>query len=689
MKKKGIQYAAGMFCLSILLSNMAAPVQAMNVCTETATVMAVEEETPTEGTCGESLTWKLTEDGTLEITGTGAMEDWEQMRDRAWDSLSNSIKKIVVNEGVTSIGQNAFYRLKNLTEVSLPEGLETISAYAFSFCTSLSSVTLPSTFTEFSWQIFFGCTAMEEILVSEENTEYTSVDGILYDKDVQELFWYPSNYDASVYTIPETVTDIASSSIIDCINLKEIVMHKDVADFPSMLRCNSLERFTVAEENPYYADMDGVLYNKDFTELIQCPPKLVSGVFTIPDGVEIIGDAAFNECAALTGVEIPDSVVSVELYAFLYCDSMLEIVFPAHVAKIDYGALDSKQYGITRHITIMNPDCEIDDGMCNFILQNVVMYGYKDSTAEAYANKNSIEFHEIGSASSVTTTSTVTTTTTTTTETTTPTTTTTTETTTPTTTTTTETTTTTTSKTTTETTTTSLPLTGPEGMDTTTTICTTTAIYEDFYYNILEDYNVIILSYTGTADTVEVPSVIYGMPVTVIGANAFAGTDIQAVVIPDSVTEIGEEAFLNCENLSSMTIKNPDCVIHAADYLLPDGIIIYGVKGSTAEAFAESFSYTFQEINSITLTEEEIGDISLDGTIGIDDATMLLEYYAKNAAGIAFSFSEDEAQHARIFAAADINKDGKIGVEDATLILTYYAQNAAGFSPTWESVLNG
>ncbi|MBP0972880.1 MAG: leucine-rich repeat protein [Oscillospiraceae bacterium] len=109
------------------------------------------EQTAT-GTCGEHLTWTLTPDGTLTISGTGEMADRPDFGDKS------KIKSIVIGEGVTSIGTFAFVKSQNLTSVTLPDSLTTISGYAFQSCTSLTSLTIPAGVTSIGSMIFFHCT---------------------------------------------------------------------------------------------------------------------------------------------------------------------------------------------------------------------------------------------------------------------------------------------------------------------------------------------------------------------------------------------------------------------------------------------------------------------------------------------------------------------------------------------------
>ena len=114
-----------------------------------------EEVNPTSGTWGENTTWTLDNNGTLAISGTGKVKsaDWER----------DAIRKIVIGDGVTSIGQAAFHHCGNVISVSFPDSLESIEALAFEYCTKISSVTIPENMESIGSGAFMGCTALTKI----------------------------------------------------------------------------------------------------------------------------------------------------------------------------------------------------------------------------------------------------------------------------------------------------------------------------------------------------------------------------------------------------------------------------------------------------------------------------------------------------------------------------------------------
>ena len=122
------------------------------------------------GDCGktssDAVTWSLdTETGVLTISGTGNMVNYADVANRPWNDYATSITEIIVEEGVTGIGNRAFRDLTNVTKISLPEGLLLIDQYALKGCTGLSELTLPSTLTTLNYQALNGCKGLTSLVV--------------------------------------------------------------------------------------------------------------------------------------------------------------------------------------------------------------------------------------------------------------------------------------------------------------------------------------------------------------------------------------------------------------------------------------------------------------------------------------------------------------------------------------------
>ena len=300
------------------------------------------------GTCGTDLRWTLDDDGHLTISGTGTMTS------HPWDA--ESVKSVTIGSGATTIaaeafehskittakipgsvktiGRSAFCNCYYLTSVSLPSGLAVIGAEAFLGCYKLPSITIPKGVTKIGQNAFDFCDGLEKITVASGNASYSSAGGVLYDKAKTKLIWYPKGLTAASLSIPGTVTAIESRAIRNNPYLTKITIPASVASVgeSNYFLCRNLTEFIVAEGNKKYSSAEGVLFNKDKTTLIQCPPGK-KGSYTVPAGVKKIWDKAFNE-SKLTGIRIPNSVTGIGMGAFNWCRSLKTMKFPSRITSI-------------------------------------------------------------------------------------------------------------------------------------------------------------------------------------------------------------------------------------------------------------------------------------------------------------------------------------------------------------------
>ncbi len=123
------------------------------------------------GSCGNNVTWTLSlSNGTLTISGTGAMADYSSYTDVPWYDYRSSIKSIVINDGVTSIGDYAFYDCSSLTSVTIPNSVTSIGEQAFCECYSLTSITIPNSVTSIGNYAFYGCSSLTSITIPNSVT---------------------------------------------------------------------------------------------------------------------------------------------------------------------------------------------------------------------------------------------------------------------------------------------------------------------------------------------------------------------------------------------------------------------------------------------------------------------------------------------------------------------------------------
>lgn len=128
-------------------------------------IQPVKAETIASGTCGENLTWTLTDSGTLTISGTGEMYDYDYSP--IWGSNAGDIQKVLIEKGVTSIGDWAFYFCWNLTTITIPEGVTSIGDGAFANCISLTSITLPEGVASIGDWAFRSCINLSSVILQK------------------------------------------------------------------------------------------------------------------------------------------------------------------------------------------------------------------------------------------------------------------------------------------------------------------------------------------------------------------------------------------------------------------------------------------------------------------------------------------------------------------------------------------
>jgi len=258
---------------------------------------------------------------------------------------------------VISIGGYAFYNVSNVTNVAISTNVTSIGDYAFESCSSLTNVTAPKSVTSIGAGAFESCDNLTEITVDPLNSFYSSADGVLFNKSQTTLIECPGGKIGS-YTVPNTVTSIAQYSFIYCYNLTRVIVGTNVTSIgidafdscSSMTNvtipksvtsigttafgfCDSLTDITVDPLNSFYSSVDGVLFNKSQTTLIQCPGGK-AGSYTVPDSVTNIGSSAFVVCRSLTGVTVGTNVTSIGDYAFAVCTGLTNATIGTNVTSI-------------------------------------------------------------------------------------------------------------------------------------------------------------------------------------------------------------------------------------------------------------------------------------------------------------------------------------------------------------------
>ena len=215
------------------------------------------------------------------------------------------------NVPVTVINTGAFLNSVNLKSVVIPESVEIIEDMVFNTCTNLTS-----------------------FVVKEGNKNYSSDDGVLYNKDKSQIVLFPI-CKQDMYIIPSCVKSIREYAFYGCLNLKSITITSDIESIGSQafVACTSLIDINVDPDNKFYSSLNGVLYNKNQTKIISVPGGK-TGIFEIPSSVTEIGAYAFSACKSITNIKIPESVTSIGEWAFSKCSALKDITIPSGIKEI-------------------------------------------------------------------------------------------------------------------------------------------------------------------------------------------------------------------------------------------------------------------------------------------------------------------------------------------------------------------
>lgn len=295
------------------------------------------------GTLG-SLSWRIKDD-VLTISGDGEMPELRPFGSLGWSMYWESVKSVVIEPGVTSIGENAFYNFYSLSSVSIPATIRTIGENAFHTCGALRRIELP------------------EGVVSLGNECFGS------DESLTEI------------KLPSTLEHIGFGCFLGCVALTEIELPAALKDMGETVfdGCTSLQSVR-------FGSGLTVLPGNTFSDCA----KLTQVV--LPDTLTEIGYDAFRNCKALAHMDFPETLEIIGQRAFLSTYQLLTVDLPASVRKIGYDAFGSVP---NRTVTIRNPECEInpdDNGTTWTLGLSPTVVGYDGSTAQAFAKKHNFTF---------------------------------------------------------------------------------------------------------------------------------------------------------------------------------------------------------------------------------------------------------------------------------------------------------
>lgn len=291
-----------------------------------------------------------------------------------------------LSDNVTTIAKEAFSNCKQLQGITFGENskLQTIGSGAFIACTSLQTITLPASLAtltpvqgyQFS-DMFSGCTGLTDIQVANNNTNYSSIEGVLFSNDKTTLVCYPEGKTASSYTIPSTVATIGEKAFADCKHLTTVNFDAGVSvignrafenctgltnihipaqvteiGYNAFSGCTALSALTFAEDSKLQtintwafqdcSSLTNITIPKQVTTLLDDAFKNCTGLtkVTFKEGstLDSIEEGAFANCTALTEINLPESITSIGRQAFENCSSLTSITIPQSVTTINVDA---------------------------------------------------------------------------------------------------------------------------------------------------------------------------------------------------------------------------------------------------------------------------------------------------------------------------------------------------------------
>ena len=347
-------------CPGILLEVQAAKAANQDACTAEKEVLLMDGEPlrddqymgragtgVQEGTCGENVTWRfISETGTLEISGSGPMDDYESVDKTPWYPLTHTdlnkpVKKIVVEDGVTKIGAEAF-RGGTFNQVFIGDAVTEIGDFAFYSCASLKAVDIPESVERIGVGSFYRCEKLEELTLG--NRVKSIGTGAFYWTAVREVILPDSLTSLGEETVEIVNFPYQGGVFSNCVNLETLKISAGLSDIRDLMfhNCRALKEVIIPSgvksigKNAFFTCQALQKADLGFVETIGLYGfgQTALQEVTIPGTVISLGEAVFSGCRELSSVTLGDGITSLGLVLFENCTSLKDITIPDSVVSI-------------------------------------------------------------------------------------------------------------------------------------------------------------------------------------------------------------------------------------------------------------------------------------------------------------------------------------------------------------------
>ena len=282
------------------------------------------------GTCGKdgnNVIWRLDETtGTLTISGNGNMYDYGNSDDfddyySPWKYYT--INKVIIEDGVTSIGNRAFSECNGITSIIIPNSVISIGEYSFGWCRELTSISIPNSVTTIRNSAFYACSTLSDITIPNSVTSI-------------EPYAFSSCTGLTSISIPNSVTSIGNLAFMGCSGLTSVFIPRSVTSIGGgngenvFWDCSKLNNITVETGNPVYDsrnNCNAIIKTSSNEVITGCKSTI------IPNSILSIGTAAFHG-SSIKSITIPNSVTSIARNAFCACNNLSSIVIPNSVTTL-------------------------------------------------------------------------------------------------------------------------------------------------------------------------------------------------------------------------------------------------------------------------------------------------------------------------------------------------------------------